>query len=422
MITEIKPQSSHDFVPASIFSMESEVRYYSRIFPSVFSKATGAWLWDTEGKKYLDFFCGSGSLNYGHSNPVMKKYILEYLENDGIINSLDQLTEARVTFMNRFNEIILRPRNFVYKMQFCGPTGTNSIEAAMKLARKYTGREKIIYFEHSFHGMSYGSMSVSGMRNRHLPADYKKNVVEMPFGDDPSNINVLQNYIAEVGAANMPAAIILETIQAEGGIRVATREWLQQVAELAAANGILLIIDDIQAGCGRTGNFFSFDHTGIQPDIICLSKSLSGYGFPLSINLLNPAIDCWQPAEHNGTFRGNNLAFIAGAHSLIYWENDQLQTNIHICEKMIQDYFNSNSYLKSSILKGKGLMRGIEMETSAEAEMLQKIMFNNGLLLDICGYNGNVLKIMPPLTIGYEELNKGLEIIGRSVTELKTIQ
>lgn len=405
----------------SISGLESEVRIYSRLFPTVFATARGAYLRDTEGGEFLDFFCGSGSLNYGHSNPVMKKYILKYIEDDGIINSLDQLTEAKLFFMKQFNDIILRPRDFKYKFQFCGPTGTNAIEAAIKLARKYTGRETIVYFEQSFHGMSYGSLSVSGMKNKRLAEDYKKNVIGMPFGDIPSHITVLQNYLDVASRDTLPAAILLETVQAEGGIRVAAPEWLEQVAQLAKRHGVLLIVDDIQAGCGRTGSFFSFDHTGIRPDIICLSKSLSGYGFPFSVNLLDPAIDCWGPGEHNGTFRGNDLAFIAGGHVLEYWKDGQLGEQIHSGAKLIEEFFSSSDTLKDRMVRGRGLIRGFEMDTPEEAEKLQKILFRNGILMDLCGPADTVLKIMPPLTIGREDLVKGLTIIERSMFELRSI-
>ena len=418
MITDIQPQPAN--LDLSISGLESEVRNYSRLFPTVFATARGAWLWDTKDAAFLDFFSGSGSLNYGHNDPMMKKYVLKYIEEDGIVNSLDQLTEAKLFFMKQFNDHILRPRNFVYKFQFCGPTGTNAIEAAIKLARKYTGREMIVYFEHSFHGMSYGSLSVSGTKNKRLAEAYKKNVIGMPFGDIPSHIAELQHYLAAASRDTLPAAILLETIQAEGGIRVAAPEWLEQVAQLATRYGVLLIVDDIQAGCGRTGNFFSFDHTGIRPDIICLSKSLSGYGFPFSMNLLNPAIDCWEPGEHNGTFRGNNLAFIAGGHTLDYWKDGQLSQQILSSARLIEEFFASSATLKDRFVRGTGLIRGFEMDTPEEADKLQKMLFRNGLLMDLCGPADPVLKIMPPLTIGRDDLVKGLAIIERSLFELRS--
>jgi diaminobutyrate-2-oxoglutarate transaminase len=404
----------------SIKSLESEVRYYSRLFPAIFSRASGSYVFCDDGSKYLDFFCGSGSLNYGHNNPVMKQSIIDYLQEDGIINSLDQMTEAKLNFMKNFHEIILKPRDYNYKFQFCGPTGTNSVEAAMKLARKFTGREKIIFFEHSFHGMTYGSMSVSGMQAGKLSKDYTKNSVEISFSENENSIADLKEYLKNCSAEDLPGAIILETIQAEGGMKVGSKEWIESVATIAKKFDILLIIDDIQTGCGRTGTFFSFENMNIRPDIICLSKSLSGYGFPFSINLINPDIDCWNPGEHNGTFRGNNLAFISATRALDYWKTDALSKNIMRCSALVKDYFFSALDLKGLKLRGRGLMFGIESGNEEQNMRLQKTLFKNGILMDTCGYKNNVLKIMPPITISDEDLMNGLDIIHKSVIECST--
>jgi diaminobutyrate-2-oxoglutarate transaminase len=402
-------------IDASIRAKESEVRYYSRLFPVVLSKGSGSYVYDQDGNRYLDFFCGSGSLNYGHSNPVMKQAVIDYLQDDGIINGLDQMTSAKMLFMNNFFETIIVPRGFNYKMQFCGPTGTNCVEAAIKLARKYTGREKIVYFEHSFHGMSYGSMSVSGMKNKKLHKDYTKHTVEMPYAEKPESITNFKRYLQSVSAEELPAAVILETIQAEGGIKVAPKEWLEEVASIARDFGLLLIADEIQTGCGRTGTFFSFENINIKPDIVCLSKSLSGYGFPLSVNLINPAIDCWTPGEHNGTFRGNNIAFVSASRALEYWKTDAFEKKIMNSAAIIDDYFMADSFLRKVRLKGRGLMRGIELRNEEETMHVQKMLFKNGILMDVCGFRDNVIKIMPPITIAQDDLQKGLDIIHQSL-------
>jgi diaminobutyrate-2-oxoglutarate transaminase len=401
----------------SIRGMESEVRFYSRLFPAVFAKGSGSYLFSRDGHPYLDFFCGSGSLNYGHSNPVMKQAIIDYLMEDGIINSLDQMTAAKLDFMKRFYEIILQPREFDYKMQFTGPTGTNAVEAAIKLARKFTRREKILFFEHSFHGMTYGSMSISGMKNKTLNKDYTRHTVELPYAEKDESLAVLRDFLAASKPEDKPAAIILETVQAEGGIKVAPAAWVEAVGVIAKEFDILLIIDDIQAGCGRTGTFFSFERMNVEPDIVCLSKSLSGYGFPLSINLIRPGIDCWMPGEHNGTFRGNNLAFVAATRALEYWKDDMFSQDILRKGEFIYDYFSSINYLEKIKLKGRGLMRGIETANEEQNTLLQKTLFKNGILMDTCGYKNNVVKIMPPLTISDEDLIKGLDIIRKSMVE-----
>lgn len=417
MLNVSQPQPKVNKQERSADAMESEVRYYSRLFPKIFVKASGSYLYTEDGEKYLDFFSGSGSLNYGHSNPVMKQAIIDYLEQDGIINSLDQMTGAKLHFMRQFNEVILRPRGYTYKMQFCGPTGTNGVEAAIKLARKFTGREKIAYFEHSFHGMSYGSMSVSGMKNKALKHDYTQNTLQFPFAEHENSLDLLASQLATSNSADRPAAIILETVQAEGGIRVAPREWVEAVGALAKAFGVLLILDDIQAGCGRTGTFFSFEQMDLQPDIVCLSKSLSGYGLPLSVNLINPAIDCWRPGEHNGTFRGNNLAFVAATRALEYWKNPDFSREIARKGKLVQDYFSTAEWQGRVKLKGRGLMFGLETENEEKNSSLQKVLFKNGILMDTCGFRNNVVKIMPALTSQESDIVKGLGIIRASLTE-----
>ncbi len=306
---------------------ESEVRYYSRIFPAKFSKSKGCYLFDSLGKKYLDFFSGAGTLNYGHNNPLFKKKLISYIENDGITHSLDMATEARSEFIENFQNIILRKRNLEYKIQFTGPTGTDTIEAALKLARKYTGRKNIVYFSNSYHGMSMGSLSITPKRNRiGIPVGYS---VELPFYRENSSDNfTLEQYLKDLDKADYPAAIFLETIQAEGGINVASSEWLKRIETIANQNGILLVVDDVQVGVGRAGEFFSFERAEIKPDIVCLSKSIGGYGLPLSIMLLKPHLDVWEAGEHTGTFRGFNLAFVTANEAILqYWKDDKFVKN-----------------------------------------------------------------------------------------------
>ncbi|MDW3191884.1 MAG: diaminobutyrate--2-oxoglutarate transaminase [Cytophagales bacterium] len=395
----------------SIEDFESNVRFYSRLFPTVFSTGKGCFLVDTDGEQYFDFFSGSGSLNYGHNEPEMKGAMIDYLMKDGIINSLDQATEAKQAFMRAFQDNVLEPRGMMYKMQFCGPTGTNSIEAAIKLARKYTKREKIVYFQNSFHGMTYGSMSVSGMRSRATHPDYFKQTVEIPFAQDDPNLVALDNLISNSDPNEMPAAILLEIVQAEGGMNVAPTLWLQQLQEIAKQHGILIIVDDIQAGCGRTGTFFSFEPSGLSPDIICLSKSLSGLGLPFAMNLLKDHLDCWNAGEHNGTFRGNNLAFITGAKASEYWKTDEFQNSVQEKARLIDGFFDYLNHQSSYQLKGRGLMRGLFVGNAERAEDLQVKLFENNVLVDICGKNSDILKLMPPINISKKELLNGLEVI-----------
>src|SRR5699024_3321433 len=292
-------------------SLESDVRSYSRSFPTVFERSKGYKLWDTDGKEYIDFFAGAGTLNYGHNNDKMKQLLIDYIENDSITHSLDMATVARGNCLQQFHDIILKPRKLNYRVMFPGPTGTNSVESALKLARKATGRKTIMSFTNAFHGMTIGSLSITGNEEIRKGAGVPLNhTISMPYDQfmtTEQSLKFIEDYLTKGGTGvELPAAIILETVQGEGGINAASIEWLQGIEEIADKLDILLIIDDIQAGCGRTGTFFSFEPAGIKPDIVCLSKSLSGYGLPMSITLLKEELDVFTPGEHNGTFRGNN--------------------------------------------------------------------------------------------------------------------
>src|SRR3954471_4196139 len=307
--------------------LESNVRSYCRGFSAVFTRAVGTELFDVHGKRYLDFLAGAGSLNYGHNNPVFKSALVEYIMDDGITHSLDLHTTAKERFLEAMHDIILAPRGLGdYVMQFVGPTGTNAVEAALKIARKATGRTNVIYFTNGFHGVSMGALSVTGNSSLRPAAGVPlANTTAMPFdgyfGEGVDTIAQLETQLSDPSSGmELPAAGILETVQGEGALHAASTEWLKRLEALCQKMKILMIVDDIQAGCGRTGTFFSFEPAGLKPDIITLSKSLSGFGLPLALVVLKRSLDVWKPGEHNGTFRGNNHAFVTATAALeSYW-------------------------------------------------------------------------------------------------------
>ena len=310
--------------------LESEVRGYCRSFPAVFEKAEGDLLMDEDGNKYIDFFAGAGVLNYGHNPSVIKPHLMCYIAENGITHALDMATTAKRELLLTLEQLILKPRRLDYKVMFPGPTGTNAVEAALKLARKVTGRQNVIAFTNGFHGMTLGSLALTGNSGKRSGAGVPlNNVTHLPycdyFGTEVDTLAVLDKYLCDSSSGmELPAAIVVETVQAEGGVNVGSRLWLQGLAKLAKRHGILLIIDDIQVGCGRTGPFFSFEPFVIEPDLVCLSKSLSGYGLPLSLVLMKPELDQWDPGEHNGTFRGHNLAFVAATAALKeFWKDER---------------------------------------------------------------------------------------------------
>lgn len=405
---------------------ESAVRSYVRSFPAVFTKAKGHKLWDENGKEYIDFFSGAGALNYGHNNDRMKQKLVDYIMEDGITHSLDMASSAKVDFIKRFQDIILKPRGLDYKIMFPGPTGTNTVESALKLARKVTGRTDIISFTGGFHGMTIGSLSVTGNAMKREGAGIPlQNTVTMAYDnyvDDHDTLAYLERFLEDNGSGvAIPAAMIVETVQGEGGINAARFEWLKKLESICRRWGILLIIDDVQAGIGRTGTFFSFEAAGIQPDIVCLSKSLSGYGLPLSVTLIKPEYDIWQPGEHNGTFRGNNHAFITATAALDYWKDEKFEQGILEKSEIVREFLTKivSDYpeIKGEV-RGRGLMIGIASEVDGFAEKVATLAFEKGLIMETAGPNDEVFKLFPALTIPKNDLQKGLDIIEESVKEL----
>ncbi len=404
----------------TINKLESEVRGYVRNFPCVFTHARGARLTDEDGREYIDFFAGAGVMNYGHNHPDLKRALLDYLSEDRIVHSLDMATAAKIRFLERFEEVILKPRNLDYRVQFPGPTGTNAVEAALKLARKVTGRERVISFTNAFHGMTLGSLAVTGNSFKRAGAGVPlSHVSMMPFdsyleeGKDQS-LALLETLLGDEGSGvDKPAAAIIETVQAEGGVNVARMEWLKELAAILKRHDVLLIVDDIQVGCGRTGPFFSFEPAGIQPDIVCLSKSLSGFGLPLAVTLMRPELDQWAPGEHNGTFRGHNPAFVTATAALDFWADQELQ---HATERKAAKVTERLEALVRRIpvqaeARGRGLIQGIEFADAELAAECSKRAFEQGLIIETAGVEDQVLKLLPPLMIPDADLEAGLRII-----------
>ncbi|ALG05940.1 diaminobutyrate--2-oxoglutarate transaminase [Kibdelosporangium phytohabitans] len=407
-------------------TLESEVRSYCRGWPTTFDKAVGSVLYDESGKGYLDFFAGAGALNYGHNNPQLKRAVIDYMLADGVTHSLDMNTRAKRDLLESIQDIVLKPRELDYKVMFPGPAGANAVEAALKLARKVTGRESIINFTNAFHGMTLGALSVTGNSMKRGGAGIPLvHATPMPYdnyfdGQTPDFL-FFEKLLEDSGSGlNEPAAVIVETVQGEGGINAARVEWLRGLAELCQRHGILLIVDDVQMGCGRTGPFFSFELAGIRPDIVCLSKSIGGYGLPLALTLFKPELDVWEPGEHNGTFRGVNPAFVAATEALkVYWQDDKLEKSTlakgEQVGRALTGLVESYSDKVPMRAKGRGLARGLQFEDPAFADRVCQAAFERGLLMETSGPDGEVVKLMPPLTITDDELEQGLAVVAQSV-------
>ncbi len=401
---------------------ESGVRSYSRRWPVVFARATGSLLYGEDGRRWLDFFAGAGSLNYGHNNPVLKRALLDYIESDGVTHALDMFTSARRELLETLVDVVLRPRNMEHKVLFPGPGGANAVEAALKLARTVTGRTEVVHFTNSFHGATLGALTVTGnpvhRRSAGLPLI---GATSVPFDgyDGQHRPEHLARLLADPGSGlDRPAAVIVETVQAEGGVNVASAQWLRALAQLCRKHEILLIVDDIQAGCGRTGAFFSFEDAGVVPDLVCLSKSIGGYGLPLTLLLVRPDLDVWQPGAHSGTFRGVNPAFVTATAALrTYWQDDVLEKTTRAREELIGNGLRAivRAHPGAGLsARGRGLIHGLEVGPGL-ADAVSDEAAERSLLVETAGSRGEVVKLLPPLTSTDAELTEGLAILDESV-------
>jgi diaminobutyrate-2-oxoglutarate transaminase len=405
---------------------ESGVRGYIRSFPVLFDSARGSTLHAADGREFLDFFAGAGVLNYGHNNPLFTRALIEYLGSDGIIHGLDMATSAKKAFIETFERLVLEPRGWDYKLQFTGPTGANAVEAALKVARQATGRTNVVAFTNAFHGLSLGGLAATGNSHyREAAGVALDNVSRLPYdgylGEDVDTLDLLEKMLTDTGSGlDAPAAVIVEAVQGEGGINVASVAWLQRLRALTAQRGILLILDEIQSGIGRTGSFFAFEAAGIVPDIVTVSKSISGSGLPMSLVLLRPDVDVWKPGAHTGTFRGNNLAFVSARVALEqYWADtaftDAVTAKSAILRGELEEIAAAHPSLGLTV-RGRGLMYGLVCDGDVTlAGRISAEAFTRGLVIETSGAFDQVLKFLPALTITEDELARGLQIVRESL-------
>ena len=412
----------------SVFDrLESNVRSYCRSFPTTFTHAKGSLLFDDQGRSFIDFFAGAGALNYGHNHDRIKRAVVDHLLSDGLTHALDLHTTTKAAFLEELEARVLRPRHLQYRVQFTGPTGTNAVEAALKLARQATRRTNVIAFMGGYHGHSLGALAATSNRDHRSAAGTTlSGATFMPFPSAPYDSIDTLAYLRSVltdshSGIDLPAALILETVQAEGGIHVAAVEWLQGVRSICDEHGIVMIIDDIQVGCGRTGPFFSFERAGISPDMVTLSKSIGGLGLPMAIVLIRPDLDVWKPADHTGTFRGNQLAFVAATEALRVFDDEGLQAATATNAAFVHERLRSEilSLDERIEVRGQGMIWGVDLgridPNGKLAEVVSHHAFADGLIVERVGRNDTVLKILPPLTIPHELLDDGLQILAGSV-------
>lgn len=398
--------------------LETECRSYCRGIPVIFDKAQGSVITGADGSEYLDFFSGAGAVNYGHNHPQMTQAITEYLQSSHIVHALDLHTTTKSRLLTAIDEVLLKPNDWDYKIQFTGPTGTDANEAALKLARIATGRRRVVAFNGSYHGMSIGSLSVSGSnRLRSVGGPLLHETTFVPFEDGPvgkfDSIEFLERLSNDAGSGQeMPAAVIVEGVQIQAGVYSASNKWLQDVRAWTKANDVIMIMDEVQTGCGRTGAFFSFERAGIVPDMITVAKSIGGYGLPMALVFIAREFDKWNPGDHTGTFRGNQLAFLAGEIALHFWQDPEflklVKANCDAIETAMA------TFAREPIVHAcrcEGLIAGIDFgaKQGNRAERFQKLVLDAGVIVETCGPDHEVVKLMPPINTPTTLLIDGLD-------------
>lgn len=428
---------------------ESNARSYPRRFPIAIRTASGCILTDIDGKTYIDCLAGAGTLALGHNHPEVLDTLRDVLNSGLPLHTLDLTTPVKDTFVSNLLDTLPSGLHDQAKIQFCSPSGSDAIEAAIKLAKTVTGRSDIISFRGAYHGMTQGSLSLMGsvapkaaigslLAGSHFfPYPYQ---YRCPFGRGGEEttqlaIEYLERALRDPeGGINRPAAIILEVIQGEGGVIEAPAEWLKAIRRITEELGILLILDEVQTGAGRTGTFYAFEKAGIVPDIIAMSKAIGG-GLPLAVILYHQKLDLWKTGAHAGTFRGNQLAMAAGSKTLEIIGRDQLSQHASVIGTEIKTALQQIAVHTPYIgdVRGRGLMLGIEIvnphgapdklghypHSSEIAALVQREAFYRGLIVETGGRHGSVLRLLPPLTLTREEATRIITIFSDIFTSLE---
>lgn len=427
---------------------ESSARSYPRKFPFALKKAKGSWVEDVEGNKYLDFLCGAGTLALGHNDDEVNQAMIDLLTSDAPLHTLDLTTPVKDRFVHTIFSLLPEGLKENAKIQFCSPSGTDAVDAALKLCKTATGRSTVIAFSGGYHGMGHGALSLTGNLNaknkvanlmagvQFMPYPYS---YRCPFGlGGEAGTKACINYFERIlkdpeSGITKPAAVILEPIQGEGGVIPAPIEFLQAIRRITEELDIPMIVDEIQCGIGRSGKLFAFEYASIVPDVILSSKAIGGTQ-PMSVVIYNKKLDKWGAGAHAGTFRGNQLAMAAGTVVLNRVSQPQFLEEV----RNKGDYLrNAMQSLKEEVsiigdVRGKGLMLGVEFidpngpkdimgnpEPSGEiAALVQKKCFENHLVMEKGGRNGSVMRCLCALNVSLEEINIMIDIFKKVVKEV----
>jgi diaminobutyrate-2-oxoglutarate transaminase len=398
-------------------SLESNVRLYYRTFPVVFSRAHGSHLHTADGTPYLDFSCGGGTLNYGHDDGRIVGLL-----DDGLPHGADPRAVAEREFRTAFAGTVLAPRGWNHRVRCCGPAGTDAVAAAVEVARKATGRAGVVAFAGGDHGMPRGSLAVTGSGHARAAAGNPpdEGVTFLPYEDGPGgpyeSLALLERMLtAAPPGMPLPAAVIVEPVRMEGGVHPAPGRWLRRLRALTRRHGVVLICDETRIGCGRTGSFFCVEQAGVEPDLVTVSRSISGCGLPMSLLLIRPELDESEPGEHTGTFRGSRLAFVAATQALRHWRDPRFRDRMTRSGMALQSFGTALWRDTGLRVRGRGMLLGIDCETADLAADVQRRCFDRGLVAERCGRQDEVLKLLPALTITAEDLTAGLATVREAV-------
>lgn len=416
---------------------ESNARSYPRRIPLALKRARGIYVEDVEGRTFIDCLAGAGTLALGHNHPVVIDAIRQVLSDELPLHTLDLTTPVKDQFVQDLFGVLPEALAKEGKIQFCGPTGTDAVEAALKLVRTATGRSGILSFQGGYHGMSQGALNLmgnhgpkkplgavlgNGVQFLPYPYDYR-----CPFGLGGAqgvqvNLNYLENLLNDPeGGVLLPAAVIVEVVQGEGGVIPADITWLQGLRRITEQAGVALIVDEIQSGFARTGKMFAFEHAGIVPDVLVLSKAIGG-SLPLAVVVYREWLDTWGPGAHAGTFRGNQMAMAAGSAVLRYLREHDIAGHATAMGERLSNHLRTlqRDYPQMGDVRGRGLMLGVELVDprgtvdnlghppafTALASRVQAECLKRGLILELGGRHGSVVRFLPPLIISAEQVDE----------------
>eukprot|EP01123_Difflugia_compressa_P015460 TRINITY_DN869_c0_g3_i1.p1 TRINITY_DN869_c0_g3~~TRINITY_DN869_c0_g3_i1.p1 ORF type:complete len:456 (+),score=74.39 TRINITY_DN869_c0_g3_i1:147-1514(+) len=438
------PTKSTKYYLDRLAERESNARSYSRKLPVCIKEADNIYFTDVEGRRIIDCLSNAGTLALGHNHPVITGRLKQFIEDKTPFQTLDLSTVVKDNFMETLFSVLPPERRNDFKIQFCGPSGSDSVEAVIKLCKIATGRESVVGFHGGYHGMSQGSMALIGnLEGKEKLRGLMPYCHFLPFPQlyrpplgipGEAGVTAIVNYIENVLAdpesgITKPACIIVECIQGEGGVNPAPISFLKQLRRICTEYDIPLVFDEIQAGLCRSGKFFSFQYAdGVWPDAITISKAVGG-GMPLACVLYHKKLDKWVPGCHAGTFRGNQLALALGTASLQFmlkerlWE--QVASNGEYFMFLLKQFQNEVDFIGE--VRGRGLMIGVEIVNRKAAPvmgvpahwgelsaLIQRKCIEHGLMIEKGGRFSCVLRFLPPLIITKPQIDEAMTVFKKA--------